>query len=217
VVPNGLADLPQEERRRGEGAEGGGGASDAPRLLFLSNMHEAKGPLVLLDAVPIIRAAVPGVRVTFAGGWPDPMTRDRFLSRVRELGVEDAVDVRGPVEEEAKRALLREASLLAFPTYYPLECAPLVVVEAMRQSLPVVATRHAGIPEMVGDAGELVPVQDPAALGGAVAGLLLDPERARRLGRAGRDRYEHHFSARHWERGIVQVLVAAAGQGGFGS
>jgi glycosyltransferase involved in cell wall biosynthesis len=74
----------------------------------------------------------------------------------------------------------------------------------MAASLPVVATAVGGVPEVVldGETGILVPPRDPAALARAIADLLRAPERARRLGAAGRDRVARLFTV---ERMVGQI------------
>jgi len=68
------------------------------------------------------------------------------------------------------------------------EARALVVQEAMAAGLPVVTTDTGGLPELVGDAGVLVPVGDAAAVAAAVDGLLADEAQRRRLGSAARER-----------------------------
>jgi glycosyltransferase involved in cell wall biosynthesis len=64
---------------------------------------------------------------------------------------------------------------------------PNVVLEALSQGLPVVATRVSALPELVEDGvnGRLVPPEDPAALAAALTGLVGDPAARQRLGTAG--------------------------------
>src|SRR5205085_6792560 len=83
-------------------------------------------------------------------------------------------------------ALMRAADVVALPSRS--EGFGLALLEAMDAERPVVASAVAAIPEVVADdaTGLLVPPDDPAALGAALAALLGDPERARRMGAAGR-------------------------------
>ena len=75
------------------------------------------------------------------------------------------------------------------------EAFGLGIVEAMRQSLPVVATKVGGVPEVVvdGKTGVLVAPDWPTELAAAVVGILRDPDLARRLGRAGHERWKSRF------------------------
>jgi glycosyltransferase involved in cell wall biosynthesis len=72
----------------------------------------------------------------------------------------------------------------------------LVLLEAMAAGRPIVASRVATIPEVVadGETGLLVPAGDPLALADALAQLAEDPDRAARMGEAGRERLRRQFS-----------------------
>ncbi len=85
--------------------------------------------------------------------------------------------------------------MLVLPSW--IEGLPLVVLEAMAAGVPVVATSVGGTPEAVvdGETGLLVPPRDVDALAGAIDALLSDPERAQRLGAAGRRRARERFDA----------------------
>jgi glycosyltransferase involved in cell wall biosynthesis len=66
------------------------------------------------------------------------------------------------------------------------EGSPFTAQEALRAGTPLISTRAGGIPELVGDGAELVPVGDAAALADAVVRVLGDPARAAELAEAGR-------------------------------
>ncbi|MEO7745081.1 MAG: glycosyltransferase, partial [Actinomycetota bacterium] len=84
------------------------------------------------------------------------------------------------------------ADLLSAADVYVLssrwEARALVVQEAARAGVPIVATHVGGVPDLVEGAAELVPAGDPAALATALAGVVSDPDRRARLGRAARQR-----------------------------
>jgi glycosyltransferase involved in cell wall biosynthesis len=86
---------------------------------------------------------------------------------------------------------------------------PLVVLEAMEASVPVVASRVSGIPEVVEDGrtGWLVPPEEPASLAVALAAALDDPAAASRRGAAGRrllaERFRPVHAARRWRRAVL--------------
>ena len=85
----------------------------------------------------------------------------------------------------------------------------------MACGVPVVSTRGGALPEVVGDAGELVPPRDVDALTAAIANLLEDEERRRELGIKGRERIDSMFcwrvTARHMGAYYQKVLDNADG------
>jgi glycosyltransferase involved in cell wall biosynthesis len=86
-----------------------------------------------------------------------------------------------------------------------------VLLEAMREALPIVATHVSAIPEVVADgvSGVLVEPDDPRALAAAVVRLLDDPGHAQRLGAAGFDRLVEQFSPDRMARETAAVYERA--------
>jgi glycosyltransferase involved in cell wall biosynthesis len=102
-------------------------------------------------------------------------------------------------------AALAEADALVLPSW--IEGLPLVVLEAMAQAKPVVATAVGGTPEAVidGETGLLVSPRDVPALSGALERLLGDEDLRRRLGEAGRRRVDAHFPVSAMTRRILEI------------
>ena len=96
--------------------------------------------------------------------------------------------------------LYAEASLVVVPSVY--EGFGLPAGEAMSCGVPVISTNGGALPEVVGDAGVIVPVRDPNALALAISELLADEEKRDTLGRAGRERILTHFS---WQVAAEQM------------
>ncbi|WP_460306810.1 glycosyltransferase [Actinocorallia aurea] len=153
------------------------GAGDAQVVLTVARLAPQKGLPVLLDAVERMGPVAPLFLI--AGDGPlDGELRDRIASAdlpVRLLGR------RGDVAD-----LLAACDIVAVPSLW--EGQPLFVQEALRAGRPLVATATGGVPRLVGDAAVLVPPGDPAALAGALTGILSDPGRAVRLGAAAAQR-----------------------------
>ena len=108
------------------------------------------------------------------------------------------------------RWLLARASALVVPSIY--EGMPLVILEAMAEGLPVIASRVSGIPEVVedGTTGWLVNAEDPPALARALAEALRPDGERQRRGAEGRSRLEQRFrpaaAAEIWERAVAAAL-----------
>ncbi|MDP8955756.1 MAG: glycosyltransferase family 4 protein [Actinomycetota bacterium] len=140
---------------------------------------------------------------------------DAVASRARDLGVGDHVEVTGALSPEAAIRRLHEGTVAVAP--YPPQglyyFCPLKVIECMAAGLPVVTTAQGDLPEVVGDAGLLVPPGDQRALLQAVELLLRNEPLRRGLGARGRERALSSFT---WDHAADHVLRAVAEIGGVG-
>ena len=179
-------------------------------LLFVGRLRIRKGVEVLLEALGDLRRrfpSVPSASLRIAG---DGEHRQRLERKAAELGLGSSVVFLGTCGAARVRTLLEGASALVVPSIY--EGMPLVVLEAMEAGVPVVASRVSGIPEVVVDGtGWLVPPEDPAALAGALAEVLADPDEARRRGEAGRRRVGEHYrpavAAAAWRAEVIREVI----------
>jgi glycosyltransferase involved in cell wall biosynthesis len=202
VVPNAMGEGPAEGPAAG-GAGGTDGEGAGGYLLAVGRLRIRKGVDVLLAAMPELLRRHPGTRLRIAGDGEHRAALERAAAA---LGLGDAVSFLGRADAVRVRRLLRGAVALVVPSIY--EGMPLVVLEAMEASVPVVASRVSGIPEVVEDGrtGWLVPPEEPASLAAALAAALDDPAAAADRGAAGRRRLAERFrpvhAARRW-RGAV--------------
>ncbi|MFJ9458733.1 glycosyltransferase family 4 protein [Kitasatospora sp. NPDC101447] len=158
-----------------------GGGPDRPLVLAVGRLVPQKAFGLLLDATRELAALDPEPLVLLAGDGPE-------AGPLRERAAAERLPVRLLGYRTDVPDLLAAADLVVVPSRW--EARSLVVQEAMRAGVPVVATAVGGIPELVGDAAVLVPSGDPAAIGGAVRGLLSDPARREALVAAGRQQAE---------------------------
>jgi alpha-maltose-1-phosphate synthase len=175
-------------------------APTAPVALFVGRDFVRKGGPTLLSAWPAVTREVSDAQLWIVG------TRD-------EPRREGQITWHGGVNADALRELYRQASVLVLPTMYDM--SPHVVREALGYGLPCVTTNVGGIPEIVRDGVDslLVPPGDADALTAALAALLSDPQRAREMGGAGRERLLRELT---WERVAARMaphLLSAAGRG----
>jgi glycosyltransferase involved in cell wall biosynthesis len=166
-----------EVERRRQKTRADFGAVDRPLLLAVGRLEEHKGYDVLLDAARGWCALEPAPVVVIAGEGSRRQALQRRIDGerlpVRLLGRRDDVP-----------ELLAAADVVVLPSRW--EARSLIAQEALHAGVPLVATRVGGTPELVGDAGELVPYGDAVALAGAVARLLGDAGRRAELATAGR-------------------------------
>ena len=131
---------------------------------------------------------------------------------VKEKGLEGCVFYEGPRYGDEKWKAFSEADVFAFPTFYPDECFPLVVLEAMGAGLPVVTTDEGALPEMVRDGldGVICEKRNPQSLADALGKLLTDPAARDRMGTNGKARCEELYTRERFERRLVEILQSLA-------
>jgi glycosyltransferase involved in cell wall biosynthesis len=174
-----------------------GVAPDTPLVGLVCRLDRWKGVEIFLQAAAISRGAAPEVRYVVVGGAIEG--HEDYPGGVRALaaalGVEDIVSFTGwrygPEEMPGVHAAL---DVLVVASSLP-EPFGLVVLEAMATGKPVVATAHGGPAEIVvdGETGLLVPPRDAERMAAALVSLIAEPERARAMGRAGRERVERLY------------------------
>ncbi len=166
-------------------------------VLAVGRLVRKKGFDQLIGALPqVVREAGP-VRLLIAGQGD---LREELAALARALGVEEHVRMPGAIERDRLPALFRSCDVLAVPSMHDargnVDGLPNVVLEGMASGVPIVASRVAGIPQVIadGETGLLVPEKDPAALAAALVRLLREPDTRARLGRQARRRVEEELN-----------------------
>lgn len=166
------------------------------RILSVARFVEKKGLEDALVAVDNISQSY-DIQWTIAG---DGELRADFESEVAQRGLEERIEVLGWVNQQRVRELLEDAHLFLLPSKTSAdgdkEGTPTVLLEAQAAAVPVLSTKHAGIPEIVADdnSGYLVSEDDPEALSDALGEFLSSPEKWEEMGQNGRKFVEEHHS-----------------------
>ncbi len=146
-----------------------------------------KGLFTTLEAFSLFRRTYPAAHLTIAGDGP---LHESIKNRIRELQIDRSVTLTGFVDQPRLRSIFEQAHLFVHPSYTTedgnQEGVPNSMLEAMATGLPVVASRHGGIPEAVEDGkqGYLVAEQDAAGLAAALVNLASNRELWRQFERA---------------------------------
>jgi len=174
-------------------------------LLFLSHLIISKGLLLLIDACAILKDKGVDFHCTIAGGDAEMNSTEVELV-VAEKGLSSVITVAGPKHGEKKAELMRSADIFVHPSYN--DCLPLVLIEAMQYSLPIVSTPEGAIPDVVKDnvTGFLVPQKDAIALADKLEILIKKPNFRNTMGAAGRLKYEREFTLERFEKTMVEIL-----------
>ncbi len=156
-----------------------------------------KGLRYLMEAVASI-AKKRDIKLTVVG---KPRKDKGVEDLLRALALERVVEFTGRIEDDEFADYYARATLAVVPSLY--EGFGFPAGEAMACKTPVVSTTGGALPEVVGDAGVLVPPGDSHALADGIVSLLDDPERRDRLGEAGFRRVHAHFT---WKRAAERMV-----------
>lgn len=159
-------------------------------LLFVGRLAAVKGVALLLQAFAKLLRAHPEAKLRLVGDGPE---RDGLEAMARALGVEEAVTFLGYLGQEDVAGELDAADMLVLPSF--AEGVPVVLMEAMASRIPVVASRVAGVQELVEDgvSGAVLPPGDVETLVETLIRLLSNPETRAQMGQAGRAKVEAEF------------------------
>ena len=189
VVANGIPDF------AGVSIERGADPGSPIRILLVAALSEDKGVLIAIEAAQQLMSAGLDVELTCVGGWnsqefqerAESLIDSRFKSRFKFPGIQTGAD---------KWEYYRRADIFVFPSFYHSETFSVVLLEAMCFSLPVVASRWRGIPEVV-EEGSCAILCDPREVAGcrdALSQLVNNASLRRDMGQKSRERYLRYFT-----------------------
>jgi glycosyltransferase involved in cell wall biosynthesis len=158
-----------------------------------------KGLDYLLKAVKEVSKTHP-INLTVVG---EPKKNGRIVKLIQELDIERQITFTGRIDNENFVRCYARATMAIIPSLY--EGFGLPAGEAMACGVPVISTSGGALPEVVGEAGLVIPPGDSQALAGAIKDLLDNPEKAKALGEAGFKRVHQFFT---WKK-AAQATVEA--------
>lgn len=205
ICPNGIPETlscePKAERH-----------NEVPHLLFLSNLLVSKGVLVLLDACKILKDKGNSFVCEFVGGETAEISAERFEEEVRKRGLNGISVYRGRKYGDEKKHALENADIFVFPTFYPNECFPLVLLEAMEHGLPCVSTAEGGITDIIenGVTGLIADKENAASLARKIEYLMRNRQLQHTIGKNGRGKYKKEFTLTRFETRMKTILSSCS-------
>jgi glycosyltransferase involved in cell wall biosynthesis len=164
---------------------------DIPLIGTVGRLSKQKGQTHLIRSIALVLKSVNEARLLIVG-HDDQGLRPLLEAEIKRLGLTENVTLTGFREDVPD--IMAAIDIFCLPSLW--EGFGLVLLEAMAQARPVVASRVGSIPEVVldGQTGILVEPGDEVALARALTELLVDQDRALNLGLAGKRRQEEVFS-----------------------
>lgn len=202
ICPNGIPDI------NGRGIAIPDGHNKTSHLLFLSNLLISKGVLVLLDALRKLKEQHYSFICDFVGGETSDLNAFSFNEEVKKRGLEGMAIYHGKKYGKDKQKFYANSDIFVFPTFYSNECFPLVLLEAMQQSLPCISTNEGGISDIIEDnkTGMIVNRKSPEDLANKLAWMLDHPEEREMMGKQGFERYHKYFTLDVFENRFKDIL-----------
>jgi glycosyltransferase involved in cell wall biosynthesis len=217
VIPNGLPKAltpPHDHKPKTLPARG-----EPVRLLYLSNMHPAKGYMDLLGACALLKnESFSNFRCDFCGAFMQTISqnytltlkeqKEEFFKRISALNLADHVSYEGVVDGERKEKLLRQAHIFILPTYHPWEGQPISIIEALAYSTPIISTRLNGIPEQLIDGynGIFVPPQNPVDIAKAIKLIISNRSKYAEMSCNARKHFEENFTSEVHLNRLIGVI-----------
>lgn len=188
IVDEPLSLTAREEATAGDWLRDAG--VDSPFVLYLGNLHPRKNVAGALHAFALLKRTRPELArhqfVVAGGRWFSGSDEE---SAAKDCPAGSVVFV-GRVDDGQREFLLRRANALVYVSRF--EGFGLPPLEAMARDTPVVASATTSMPEVCGSAAVLVDPHSVEAIADAMASVLLDADRRRRLVVAGRERVAHY-------------------------
>jgi colanic acid/amylovoran biosynthesis glycosyltransferase len=182
------------------------------QLISVGRLVEKKGIEYGIRAIAQVIRKYPELRYDVIGDGP---LRASLEKLVQELGLNGKVVLHGAQDSDFVRQRMAEAHVFVLTSVTALngdqEGTPVSLMEAQAAGLPVLSTRHSGIPEVVldGESGFLLPEHNVDALAAKLEILIENPELCARMGVRGRQHVKEHFDLRRLNRDLVDIYQRA--------
>jgi len=173
-------------------------APERLEVLCVGRLAPAKAQHILIAAVERLIRSGRRLRLRLVGDGPD---RKKLEDLVRQFGLTDCVAFEGSLNQTHVQELYAQTDLFVLSSF--AEGVPVVLMEAMAMQIPCIATKIAGVPELIRDGvdGLLVAAGDEAGLAEAIARLQDDAALRKSLGKSARqrvnDEYNLHINVAH--------------------
>ncbi len=178
---------------------------EAKNILFLSNLFPSKGIFEALEVFNLIHKKHKDIVLNIAGAETSKQVTDRLSSFIEENNLKDRVILHGFLEGRDKEELLSRSDLLLYPTKD--DAFPLVLLEAMNNGMPIVATDIGAIGEIVKD-GEtgFVCTNNVNDIERKMLKLIENAHLFRELSLNSRKRFEEKFTFEIFEKNLATIM-----------
>jgi glycosyltransferase involved in cell wall biosynthesis len=193
VVPNGVLDLKQKKI---------GVKNNIPKILFLSNYSESKGLFVLIESARLLKLKNIKFHLRIVGE-PYNVDKEKINYLLNKYDLLENITFPGPKYESDKHKEFCNADIFVFPSLN--DTFPLVLIEAMKYSLPIVGSIEGAIPEIIddGNTGFTVPKHDFESLADKLEILIKDDSLRAEMGINANQEFKEKYNLEKFENNMI--------------
>jgi len=197
IVPNGIPDDNPDNIKKILGG--------TSTILFLSNLRKSKGLVDYINALTILNIKDLDFEGIIVGEEAD-ISKNQLYQMLKHRGIDKKVRYLGARYDREKDEVLLNSDVFVFPTRNDIWGN--VILEAMQYGKPVIATNEGAIADMIDDGvtGFLVDKDVPEQIAEKVEILIRDPALRKKMGEAGRRKYEEKYTLQHFEENMKKVF-----------
>ena len=179
------------------------------KILYLSNFIETKGVLDFVSVCKKLHDQGHQFEASIVGGNGPAIDVEFLEKRIKNDGLDECVFALGPRYGDDKLKVFKETDLFLFPSFYPQECAPLVVLEALSFGIPVVSYDIGAVAEMIEDgrSGFVVPSRDIETMTDRVSMLIQDSSLLASMSTSARSRFDNEFTMQKFETRLQKYFT----------
>jgi glycosyltransferase involved in cell wall biosynthesis len=181
--------------------------NEIPEILFLSNLIESKGVYIFLEALKLLKDEDVQFLCNIVGGEGN-ISSKKLNKKISDLNLDEFVTFQGKKYGDEKNDILKSSDIFVFPTFYPNECFPLVLLEAMQFNLPIISTNEGGIADIVknNETGFIIEKENSKQLSEKIKWLIDNPQKAKLMGEKGRDYFLKNYTSEVFEIRLKKIL-----------
>lgn len=178
-----------------------------PNILYLSNFIKTKGVLEFLNAIKIlVENGTENFHVNLVGAYSKDISEEFLVKFIKDNNLERYVSVLGPRYAKEKELILINSDIFVFPTFN--DAFPLVLLEAMQFSLPIISSFEGAIPEIIENNknGFLVNPKDTKMLSEYILKLISSKDLRVSMGDQSFKKFEDNYTIKKFENRMLETF-----------
>ncbi|HNE92760.1 MAG TPA: glycosyltransferase family 4 protein [Chitinophagaceae bacterium] len=181
---------------------------DEIELLFFSNYVQSKGVLIFIDICEILINKGYSIKGKLVGANGD-LSKEDLEVYITSKKLANKIKVCDGVFGKEKFKVIEASDIFIFPTYYPQEVFPGVVLEAMQCAKPIITTTTGVIPEIIDDGinGLIAHKKDTALFVELAESLINNKKMAMQMGKAAREKYLSSYTQEIFENNVKDTII----------